>query len=178
MPLATAAKVEARLGLVPFLFNLNSTDQAGLDAIVNDAIEDADAEMAYRLGSNYDPGDPNAARMQAVAQAYLAADYVLLILRSMKVLGIHAPLLSEESDAFERLESAGFREIAEGMLSPWITISEEPQGKGFAAPVLLTGQGILTSQDSPQVPTEEQDVRDLLDETDSFSPPVFSVVRT
>jgi hypothetical protein len=177
MPLTSTQKVEARFALTPFLFNFNSgnptTDQASLDALVLDAIEDADAEMQYRLQSNYNPADVNAARMQATAQAYLAGDYLLLILRAQKAYGTHAPLLSEDSDAYERLEAGGMREIAEGMLQPWISIGEEEKGKGFARPVcIVSGPGDEHLRD------EDRQLEILVDDARGYVGPVFPTVRS
>lgn len=140
MALTSVAEVERIGALIPELFD---TNQAGLDAIVLDAITDADSWMVVYLGDSY--GGANAAEtgVQARAQAYLAMAYIEPTLRAKKVRGTHYPLDSEDAVAYEDLLEKDWEGLARSLLAKWISLETTGGGtaQNFALPYFAASDG-------------------------------------
>src|SRR5438270_6226912 len=138
--LTTTSEVERIGGLIPFLFD---TDQAGMDAIVLDAITDADSWMIVYLGAGYGGASAAETGVQARAQAYLAMAYIEPILRAKKVRGADAPLDAGDAAAFEDLLEKDWEGLARSLLAKWISLETTGGGaaQNFALPYFAASDG-------------------------------------
>ena len=176
MALTTVDDVLSLLSLIPELFDFTGVDaETDLEAIVTTAIDDADAWMQAYMGDNYGLTGPGEARVQAKAQQYLAASYLMDTLAFKKVVGTHFPYVSEESSEYERL-IVEFEEKARGLLAKWVTIEVSGSGSGggaaFAAPVFVTGPGIAVGDSD----SEDVLMQAIADRARGFAKPSFGTV--
>jgi hypothetical protein len=169
MPLTTTVEVERLGALIPQLFD---TDQAGMDAIVLDAITDADNWMQVYLGANYGGLTAPETAVQARGQALLSMSYVEPILRAKKVRGTHFPIDSEESTAYEDLLEKDWEGLARSLLAKWISLEPTGGTQNFALPYFQA-----TDSPDPLVTDGESiRIRDIDDEARGKPEVVFPTV--
>src|SRR6266446_2731383 len=137
----------SKLGLTitPELFNL--PHQAALDAVVSEAIADANAWMIVHMGANFNLADAPSARLQARGQACLTMEYLVDNLKTQKVLGTHFAYISEESPEYQALIDLNWGERALQALDTWVTV-ELGGTRGFALPLFLITTGIDRAEEA------------------------------
>lgn len=173
MALTTTANVETLGAFIPQLFD---TDQAGMDVLVQAAINDSDAWMQVYLGANYGGTTTFETAVQTRAQTYMALSLLTPLLKAKKVYGTHFPIDSEDSDAFERLMEQDWEGLARSYLAKWISI--EPTGttggaqQNFALPFF----GTTESPDATTSDDEDFRMQEIADEARSVPEQVFATV--
>ena len=158
--------------LTPELFN--QPHQAALDALLMEAILDADAWMVLHLGQNYNLPDAASARLQARGEALIAMEYAIAALKTLKVLGKHEDYISEDSAAYQTLIEGNWGEQALQALDTWVTV-EMGGNRAFALPQLLVTEGIEPGRDS--VEPLSQQYSEQLDWARGLSDPDIGTLR-
>ena len=170
--LTTPQKVRQIGALIPQLFD---TDDTGLDALIMDALVDADNWLQTYLGANYGGVSAAEASVQGRASAYIALAYLTPVLKAKKVYGTHYPIDSEDSTSYENLLEQDWEGLAKSELSKWLQIEISGQGasaKSFARPYF----GITDSPDPTLTDNEEIQMGDIADEARGFAEVNYTTV--
>jgi hypothetical protein len=117
--------------LTPAMFFV--PDQPSLDALVQSAIDYADAWVAGHAGQNYGLTTPSwVPILQRRGVMYLALEALTDMVKARKVYGTQYAYDSEDSEAYERLIDNEWGQRGREALDIWLTV--ETQGTGFALP--------------------------------------------
>ena len=165
----TPAIVEEIGGLTPQLFNL--PDQPSLDALVQRAINRADAWLQAHAGPFYGITTPSwAPVLQEEGEAYLSLERLQSTLKSLKVVGQHYAYISEESPSYQTMMETNWGELAIAALDLWVT-PEIAASRAFAMPQLLVsdGYGYVERLNDDTFPTISEQLSEELDWNRSIS---------
>lgn len=175
VPPVTPLEVETLGALTPNLFQL--TLQADLDAIVQSAIDYADAWMQGHMGSNYGLTDEAwQVTLQRRGQMYLSLESLCDTIKAEKIYGKHYPFMSEESASYEALIENEWGQRAIQSLDLWVTV--EQLNKAFHLPIFSTSAALIeNSIENPAIETLSLQYAKILDRARGIVNPDIGTVR-
>jgi len=173
-PLTTEARVR-ELGQLYDSAALNFTaanlfglaDDAALSTRIATEIAVASAWLSTRGGADYASGDTAKDTLFAEAEAYIALQNLYESLKMRKVLGIHFPYVSENSDRFEALIDVEMPAHIQKFIDAYLAV-EEP-GKPYALPGMAMTRVI--DHLASETLTVDQQLNRIIDEASGTAEP-------